>query len=74
LFFPEIPKLGEFVSGHNPARVRQVCGIVKNSGPFEGNEQQGSFNVKDIKGHSNVTALVNVIIIDKPFGVPNSVI
>jgi hypothetical protein len=49
-------------------------GIAKNNGTFEGNEQQGSFHVKSITGHYNITALVNIIIIDKPFGIPNSVI
>jgi len=49
-------------------------GIVKNSGTFEGNEQQGSFNVKDITVNYNVTALVSIIIVKKPFGIPNSVI
>jgi len=49
-------------------------GIENKGGTFNGNEKQGNFQAKGITGQYQVSNLVSVIILDKPFVIPYSLI
>ena len=49
-------------------------GIENSGGTFIGDEQQGSFKTGGIGGQYRVSDMVNVIITEKPFAIPNSLI
>jgi len=70
------PHKFSFTKPQNISQALQTVrsGIESKGGIFNGNEQQGNFKASGISGQYQVSDMVNVTILEKPFVVPNSLI